>query len=74
MWNPGTHFIKMLNLHSVTTKVRHMPTQRKRRKEELDNGHYGIFIHRFQNFANVKKKPIRTKMIDADIPLQFKQL
>lgn len=50
-----------------------MPTQRKRRKEELDNGDYGIFIHLFQNFANVKKKPIRTKMIDADIPLHLKQ-
>lgn len=49
-----------------------MPTQRKRRKEELDNGDYGIFIHLFQNFANVKK-PIRTKLIDADIPLYLKQ-
>lgn len=50
-----------------------MPTQRKRRKEELDNGDYGILIHLFQNFANVKKKTIRTKMIDADIPLHLKQ-
>lgn len=33
-----------------------MPIQRKRKKEELDNGHYRTFIHRFQNFANVKKK------------------
>lgn len=50
-----------------------MPIQRKRNKEELDNGHYRTFIHRFQNFANVKKN-ITTMMIIADIPLQFKNL